>query len=411
MATKEEIQALLDANASKRESLAAKIGPAQDAAQDAYNTWQFFKNSASNYSENWKGSLNGVTYTDPNLFLQAAENDFNEKRDKRKSLAEEFNALFPEKDQLEQQLKAATDATVTAKDTEGTTNKSKTEEESASKMANASVVGDTTPESYNQWAKDNGAFPAPTGSAGADAGNTSRNFAKDTLGIPAGAQPKKAEPAKIKITDSKGGSQKADLRVKIRVPDDYLVRLTRGFKDELYGLNGIIFPYTPSISYEHKAEYSSAQPLHSNFALYFYQRSSVSAISIAGKFTVQNEKDAGAYLATVHLLRALTKMRSGGLAGDADSGSPPPVCRLDAYGDYMLSNVPVVISSFRIELPDAVDYFTAGKLASNIYGKASVPTVSTIAISCIPMYSRQEMQKFSVSGWLSDSKIKKAGYL
>lgn len=299
-----------------------------------------------------------------------------------------------------------------------TTVPSSSDTESANKMSNATVVGDTTPESYNQWAKDNGAFPAPTGSIGSDVGNLAewagtkvRNFAKDTLGIPFGAQPKKPAPAKIQITDSKGSSKKTDLRVKIRVPDDYLVRLTRGFKDELYGLNGVIFPYTPSISYEHKAEYSSAQPLHSNFALYFYQRSSVSAISISGKFTVQNEKDAGVYLATLHLLRALTKMRSGGTTGDADSGSPPPVCRLDAYGDYMLSNVPVVISSFRVEFPEAVDYFTAGKLASNIYGQASVPTVSTIAITCIPMYSRQEMQKFSVSGWLSDSKVKKAGYL
>jgi hypothetical protein len=291
------------------------------------------------------------------------------------------------------------------------TNPSASDNTSAQKMAGSGILGDTTPESYNAYASATGAIPAPTGSFGQDLTNLAGwagQKISGVLGIPKGAEPAKPQPAAINVKDSKGNVKKPDLRVKIRVPGDYLVATTRGGAGELFNLNGIIFPYTPVINYEHKADYASSNPTHSNFAINFYQRSSITGISISGKFTVQNDKDAGVYLATVHLLRALTKMRSG---GESNSGAPPPVCRLDAYGDFMLANVPVAISSFRVDLPDGVDYFTTGQITNTVWGVASVPTVSTIAINCIPMYSRAEMQKFTVSGWLSDSGIRKSGIL
>jgi len=291
------------------------------------------------------------------------------------------------------------------------TNPSASDNTSAQKMAGSGILGDTTPESYNIWANANGAMPAATGSFGQDLTNLAGwagQKISGVLGIPKGAEPAKPQPAVINVKDTKGNIKKPDLRVKIRVPGDYIRMSTRGGAGELFNLNGIIFPYTPTISYEHKADYASSNPTHSNFAINFYQRSSITSISISGKFTVQNEKDAGVYLATVHLLRALTKMRSG---GEANSGAPPPVCRLDAYGDFMLANVPVAISSFRVDLPDSVDYFTTGQTTNTVWGVASVPTVSTIAITCVPMYSRAEMQKFTVDGWLSDSGIRKSGIL
>jgi hypothetical protein len=228
---------------------------------------------------------------------------------------------------------------------------------------------------------------------------------------PSAAMPRKKVWAKVVLKDAIGNVQGVDLRVKIRVPTNYLTNSTSGINKELSKLGGIIFPYTPSINYEHKAEYSTANPTHSNFSVYFYKNSSISAISITGKFTVQHDSDAGVYLATVHLLRALTKMRSGGITGDTDSGAPPPVCRLDAYGDAMLANVPVAITSFRLELADNVDYYNLGPEAAAIYGQASVPTMSTITLSCIPVYSRQEMQDYSVTDWLNNPQVRKYGLL
>jgi hypothetical protein len=221
-------------------------------------------------------------------------------------------------------------------------------------------------------------------------------------GITPGAVDVSKKSAAVNVTSMSGVDTRTDLRVRIKVPSSYLTDTT----SELTSLGGIIFPYTPSISYEHKAEYSPINPIHSNFSIYFYKNSAVTPLSIAGKFTVQNDDDARKYLATMHLLRALTKMRFG---GEQDSGSPPPVCRLFAYGDFVLDNVPISISSFKNELVTEVEYYYLKD--DRTYNSAMVPTVSTISITCMPMYSRTEMQKFTVTGWLGDSSVRKAGYL
>ena len=50
----------------------------------------------------------------------------------------------------------------------------------------------------------------------------------------------------------------------------------------------------------------------------------------------------------MHLGRVLTKMPFG---DDPNAGSPPPVCRLFAYGDYQLDATPVVVKQFKIDYP------------------------------------------------------------
>jgi hypothetical protein len=223
--------------------------------------------------------------------------------------------------------------------------------------------------------------------------------------VTAGAMPEIPSPPTINISSMNAQGTGNDTRVKIRVPPAYLTGFTSGLNRELQNLGGIIFPFTPSINQEYKADYSGQAPTHTNFTQNFYKSSSVSAISITGKFSVQNDKDAGVYLATVHLLRALTKMRWG---NDADSGSPPPICRLDAWGDFMFKNIPVAINSFRLDLPNTVDYFTIGKKNATIYGTTTVPTLSEISVVCLPMYSRQEILDYTVSDWLGGNT---GGYL
>ena len=216
---------------------------------------------------------------------------------------------------------------------------------------------------------------------------------REVPGIPTGAERPSQPKLTVSITDINGNAAKDDHRVRIMVPPKYITGLNNSSKNEIKNNGGILFPYTPSISYEAKAEYTELKPLHSNFVTNFYQRSNVGNISISGKFSVENADEASIYLATSHLLMSLTKMRFG---RDSDSGAPPPVCRLFANGIGMLYNVPVAISSYRIELPDSVDYFTT---TDPQFGKTSVPVVVTIAITCTPMYSRAEMQGFSVAGY------------
>jgi hypothetical protein len=221
-------------------------------------------------------------------------------------------------------------------------------------------------------------------------------------GIPPGAENQPSPRVEVEVTAVTGDKVISDKRVRIKVPPQYLTGLTMGSDGDIGNLGGIVFPYTPIISFESKADYSESKPLHSNFSIYFYQRSSITPISINGKFTVENEYDAQNYLATQHLLHALTRMKFG---LDSDAGAPPPVCRLYAYGNRFLNNVPVVISSYRVEYNDDVDYFE-----SSLF-ETAVPTRSSIQITCIPMYSRNEMQNYSVNDYLTDDKYKNKGFV
>jgi len=191
-----------------------------------------------------------------------------------------------------------------------------------------------------------------------------------------------------------------DHRVRLKVPISYLVGQAAGPNSTLVKSQGIIFPYTPTIGQEYTATYNTVPVTHSNYTQYFYKNSSVSAITLSAKFTVQNDYEAEIYFSIVHLLRALTKMRYG---DDDNAGSPPPVCRLFAYGDAIMNNVPVAVSSFKLDLLDNVDYFTTKS-------QSSAPTLSTIALTLTPIYSRNEMQKFTVTDWLNNN-LRSKGYL
>jgi hypothetical protein len=187
-------------------------------------------------------------------------------------------------------------------------------------------------------------------------------------GVPAGAEsPKSLTRASAEWAETK------DLRVILRVPQSYLKGPASGPGKILNDFGGILFPYTPTISYDTQAQYGTVNPVHSNYTQYFFKNSQVGQISISAKFTVQNEKEGKVWLGIVHLLRSLTKMRFG---KDSNAGSPPPVCRLEAYGDYMLRNVPVVVSSFKFDLPDTVDYISVG----GEYKNSLVPSITTFNI-------------------------------
>jgi hypothetical protein len=221
--------------------------------------------------------------------------------------------------------------------------------------------------------------------------------------MPADIKEQVAGAAKTPVSAEWAGAK--DLRVLIRTPASYLTGPAAGPANKLKEFGGILFPYTPAVRIENQASYGSVSPTHSNYAQYFYRGSSVSPIEITGKFTVQNETEAAIWLGVVHLLRSLTKMRWG---KDSNAGSPPPVCRLEGYGDYVFRNVPVALQSFSIELPDSVDYMSVRN--NQTYKTSLVPILSSISVILVPVYSRQEIRDFSVSSWLSGN-LKGKGYL
>jgi YHS domain-containing protein len=119
------------------------------------------------------------------------------------------------------------------------------------------------------------------------------------------------------------------------------------------GTDGVIFPYTPSITTTYSANYEQYDLIHSNYRGVFYKSSRVGDIQLRGTFTAQDTTEANYLLAVIHFFRSVTKMFYG---QDAERGTPPPVCLLNGFGGYQFSDHPVVVSSFNYSLPNDVDY-------------------------------------------------------
>lgn len=217
--------------------------------------------------------------------------------------------------------------------------------------------------------------------------------------IPADAKAS-ANPANVAPAFAK--FKNGDKRVRLIVPPSYLIGPAAGpppgktTGQGVLQLNGgIVFPYLPQINIEYSSNWTENQALHSNYKQYFFKTSSPGEIGLVAKFSVQNSFDAATLLAIQHLLRALIKMPFG---SDPNAGSPPPICRLLAHGDYMLDGVPVAIKNFKLDYPSDVDYFTLDKDLG--YGVTSVPVVTSLSLTLIPVYSRNEMLNASTTGWL-----------
>ena len=194
---------------------------------------------------------------------------------------------------------------------------------------------------------------------------------------------------------------------------------------ELVKTNGIIFPITPSVIMQHQANYSQLATTHANYPYYAYQNSEPANMTIVGEFPVQNQTDAAYWVGTIHFLRAVTKMFFGG--DDGTRGNPPPILKLNGYGNHVFNNVPVIVTNFTCELRSDVDYISTaqGKKVFDYESEAAIkqdqnprfdansqipetwaPSLSTITVQLQPIYSRDTVKNFSmrefVSGRLSN---------
>ena len=150
-----------------------------------------------------------------------------------------------------------------------------------------------------------------------------------------------------------------DWRVKLRLAP----QATYLYKDPNPGIlaplaitDGIIFPYTPTIDVQYRAEYTNYSPTHSNYMHYFYKGSSVQTVQLQAEFTAQDTVEAEYLLAIIHFLKSASKMFYG---QDAERGSPPPLLYLTGLGEYQFNESPCVISEFNYNLPSDVNYIRA----------------------------------------------------
>jgi hypothetical protein len=177
--------------------------------------------------------------------------------------------------------------------------------------------------------------------------------------------------------------------------------------------NGFVFPFTPTVLVSQSANYQSIQPVHTNYPYYSYQNSQVDQMTITGDFFVQNAAEARYWVACIHYLRSVTKMNFG---VDQEAGQPPPVVRLNGYGDFVFNNVPVIINSFQFDMPKDVDYISTAVGATSATSDAieSTPTgwapaTSIVTVAVTPQYSRTKQSKFSLNDFIKDGYIGKGG--
>jgi hypothetical protein len=197
------------------------------------------------------------------------------------------------------------------------------------------------------------------------------------------------------VQASWGSKTDLDWRVRLSVPQTYK---SSPLLKPLLETDGFMWPYTPQIMLESSANYDSLSPTHSNYPFQAYKNSQVNAMTIVGDFFVENSKEGEYWVAATHYLRSITKMAYG---ATSNQGSPPPVVKLNGYGDYVFKDVPVVIQTFTIELPSDVDYIQVGVGENGTW----VPTRSSISVVVMPTYSRSSITKFSLDAFVNGAYV------
>jgi hypothetical protein len=204
-------------------------------------------------------------------------------------------------------------------------------------------------------------------------------------------------------TAASDANSKDDWRVKLSLPGVNGMAESPILKP-LKESGGLVFPYTPTILIQHTASYDSLQPVHSNYPFHIYQNSQIEDIVITGDFFCENAVDAQYWTAMVHYLRTVTKMSYG---QSPNAGAPPPIVRLNGYGDFVFPNVPVIVKNFTVDLPADVDYIktqitgdvgiTSATTNVDIPGKVGwAPTQSQVAVTVSPIYSRAKTSSFNL---------------
>ena len=220
----------------------------------------------------------------------------------------------------------------------------------------------------------------------------------------------------IKQADVVIQDEEKDWRLRLSMPQSFRDN-AQNESDLLAPLNktnGLVFPFTPTVLVSQSANYQSIQPVHTNYPYYSYQNSQVDQMTITADFFVQNAAEARYWVACIHYLRSVTKMNFG---VDEQAGQPPPVVRLNGYGDFVFNNVPVIVNSFQFDMPKDVDYISTAVGATSQTAPVApestptgwAPATSIITVAVTPQYSRTKQSRFSLNDFIKNGYIGKGG--
>lgn len=165
--------------------------------------------------------------------------------------------------------------------------------------------------------------------------------------------------------------------------------------------SGLIFPYTPKVSFQHKVNWATESITHSNLVYNAYQSTPPPGITLSAKFTADNRDNALHMLSAIWFLTACTKCEFG--EKSSEPGLPPPVLYLNGY-DHLIDNIPVVIQSVSYDYPEDKHYvnlvldmsknYNNGEPFCKIYDLTTTTTETVTSTTYPPGYRRSESPGF-----------------
>lgn len=153
----------------------------------------------------------------------------------------------------------------------------------------------------------------------------------------------------------------------------------------LASTNGMLFPYTPTLTFTQGVDYMNLQLVHSNTDYQAYTRTPSVKISISGKFTVQNQREGQYSLAVIHFLRTVSKSYFGQIDAKAGkAGLPPPVLLLTGYGSFMFGQtsstggLKVILTNHSWTFDENIDTIPISVSGGSVGGTVRLPAMFTI---------------------------------
>ena len=171
---------------------------------------------------------------------------------------------------------------------------------------------------------------------------------------------------------------------------------------------GMVWQYTPTIMVQGQSNYSQAHMQGMNYQINTFQNSTPPMLPISADFTANDIYEARYLLAVFTFLKICGKGTFGDSAVETGNyGRPPPVLLFEYMGDHMFNKVPVVMTSYNIQLPEEVDYVPV-KVGDTV---THVPTRTNIMVNLEPTYTPQKLRrKFNLDA-LTSGEAYKDGFI
>lgn len=117
--------------------------------------------------------------------------------------------------------------------------------------------------------------------------------------------------------------------------------------------NGLVFPYTPTISESLGTRYDTTELIHANESVHTFKNNENVRITLSECIWTSETWDQAIYtLAVIHFFRSYRLMDFG----RGKSGRPPSPMWFSAYGNYLYTDVPVLIERVDLTFPADIDY-------------------------------------------------------